>query len=82
MPQRTLCSILQIYKIFTRWYTDFKKFIEKFSLHEIGKIMKIREKDAEKFVVNNLVLYICVIFSYNIRKIFEDLPEDLFESLK
>ena len=26
--------------------------------------MKIREKDAEKFVVNNLVLYICVIFFY------------------
>ena len=51
-------------------------------LEKLEKLWKSEKKDAEKFVVNNLVLYICVIFSYNIRKIFEDLPDDLFESLK
>ena len=50
IPQRTLYSILQRYKFFTRRYTDFKKFIET-SLYEIGKIgknMKIREKRCRK----------------------------------
>ena len=50
LPQRTLYSILQRYKFFTRKYTDFKKFIET-SLYEIGKIeknMKIRAKRYRK----------------------------------
>ena len=32
IPQRTLYSILQRYKFFTRRYTDFKKFIENFTV--------------------------------------------------
>lgn len=32
MPQRTLYSRLQRYKFFTRRYTDFKKFIENFTV--------------------------------------------------
>ena len=67
IPQRTLYSILLRYKFFTRRYTDFKKFIENFTVwnwKKLEKLWKSEKKDAEKFIVNNLVLYICVIFLY------------------
>ena len=49
MPQRTLCFILQRYKFFTRWYTDFKKFIEKLHCMKLEKFFYYFPQNSHRF---------------------------------
>ena len=57
MPQRTLYSCLQRYKFFTRRYTDFKKFIENFTVWNWRKT----ERKIKLFYTKTRVLQTCFV---------------------
>ena len=57
MPQKTLYSCLQRYKFFTRRYTDFKKFIENFTVWNWRKT----ERKIKLFYTKTRVLQTCFV---------------------
>ena len=50
--------------IFHKKVYGFQEIHRKLHCMKLEKLWKSEKKDAEKFIVNNLVLYICVIFLY------------------